>query len=245
MKNNVIIDKSGRAHYIPELWDVTRTRVLYGNTKTGLPSINLLAGDINHFYSGSIPGVLKKYFNLICGTCAQDCPGCYAKKITRNIEPFIKFALNTIEAKTDPARFFSLVEKELYNNLTVAYKVVRIHDSGDFFNNDYFIACMDFINRHPETRFGAYTKANNIVLQYGVDNLPENLTLSCSPWAGVAEPIGDLPQFIYDNKTDPELATLKHCPAVDKNGKRTGVTCAQCLHCYTAKRGDRRAVYAH
>ena len=242
----VVTDKSGKKHYIPDLWDVKRKRCSYSNDKTGLPSVNQLPGDINHLYDGSIPTALKEYFPLCSGTCHGDCPGCYAKKVTRNFEPFIKWAMNTIEAKTDPERFWHLVEKELYGNPIVIYRVVRIHDGGDFFNKDYFETGVNMIKRHMDTTsFGSYTKEADIVLGYGIDNLPSNFILSCSPWEGFCEPIGDLPQFIYDDGTNPELAALPHCPAVAKNGKRTGVQCKDCLHCYKAKRGDRWCVYAH
>ena len=59
------------------------------------------------------------------------------------------------------------------------------------------------------------------------------------------EYIGDLPQFCYDNGSDPELAKLPHCPAVDAHGNRTGVQCINCRHCYNAKRGQRWSIYAH
>lgn len=244
-----IIDKSGKQHFIPDLWDPKRSRVSYGNEKTGIPSINLLAGDKNSEYDGSFPAVLKEAFDemgaKVCGTCSGNCPGCYAKKITRNIDPAIKYTLNTLEAMEDPERFIRLCEKELYSNPIITYKVIRIHDSGDFFDDRYYKAVMDFKKRHPETIFGAYTKEQKICENYGLENIPETFSLSCSPWKDHCNPIGDLPQFIYDDGSDPEIAKLHHCPAVDKNGKRTGVQCKDCLHCYRAKRGDRWAVYAH
>ena len=249
MKNNfsgtVIVDGSGKKHIVPGLWDKNRSRVSFSNDKTGIPSINLLAGDRGQKYDGSFPKVLKDIFGDVCGTCKGNCPGCYAKKITRNIEPAIKYTLNTIEAKEDPERFIKLCEKEIFGNPIVSYKVVRIHDSGDFFSNEYFNAVMDLKKRHPETTFGAYTKEEEICSAYGLDNIPDTFSLSCSPWEGHCNAIGDLPQFIYDDSSNPEIAKLPHCPAVGKDGKRTGIQCKNCLHCYHAKRGDKWAVYAH
>ncbi len=244
---NYIVDKKGTKHFIPDMWDEKRSRCSFSNGKTGIPSANLLAGDMNHVYDGAMPKILKDYFPLICGTCNGDCPGCYAKMMTRNIEPFIKTAMNTLEAKTDPEKYFWMVERELFdNNQIVIYKVVRLHDSGDFFSRDYLDCCVDFVKKHADTtNFGAYTKAEELMNEFNIDNLPKNLVCSCSPWEGYCEPIGDLPQFIYDDGTNPELASLPHCPAVNKEGKRTGVQCKDCLHCYKAKRGDKRCVYAH
>ena len=166
-------------------------------------------------------------------------------KTTRNIIPAIKTALNTMEALSDPVRFVSLVEAEIFGNPVMIPGVVRIHDSGDFFSLEYLEAVAGMIRRHPGTRFGSYTKEEETAQRFGLDRIPDNFTLSCSPWEGHCNPIGDLPQFIYDAGDDPEITALPHCPAVDKNGHRTGIHCADCLHCYFAKRGDRIAVYPH
>lgn len=243
-----IFDKKGNVHYFYDMWDCKRKRVSYTNSKTGFPSINLLAGDKNKVYNGCVPETLKDTFNVIGGTCPYDCPGCYAKKITRNYEPAIKFALNTLEAKTDPERFWYMVEYELFKwNQFVTYKIIRTHDSGDFFNDDYFETGMKFIKKHEDsTRFYGYTKAKDTVENYGIDNLPDNFGLLCSPWGEICKPIGDLPQFIYDDGTNPELVNISHCPAIDRYGKKTGIKCKDCLWCpLHAKKGGKKAVYAH
>lgn len=217
---------------------VTITR---GNKKTRIKSFNLLAG--KGAYNGALPGKLR---GVVCfGTCAHNCPGCYAKKSTRYDNVFLAYLDNTLNAVNDPRGTVAAVERQLYGGRKKAPQYFRIHDSGDFFSFKYFCAWAEMIARHPETIFYAYTKSNNIIIRYGVDNLPANFTILCSPWAGISEPIADLPQFIYDDGTDAETAKLPHCPAVDKNGRRTGITCNQCGACPKAKRGTKRAVYAH
>lgn len=216
-----------------------------GNEKTGIMSFNLLAGNENHAYNGAIPGKAPEELKTVHGSCNCDCPGCYAKKMTRYTACMIHYAENTLFAVTDPAGLVKSIENQLYANPFTAPRVFRLHDSGDFITWEYFTEIMGMIKRHPETRYGAYTKRTEFVERYGLENLPENLSLQCSPWEGVCEPIGDLPQFIYDDGTNPEYAKLPHCPAVNKDGKRTGVQCINCLHCYTSKRGDKWAVYAH
>ena len=215
-----------------------------GNEKTGIWSVNLLAGNSNHAYSGSIPKNANPELKTVCGTCDCDCPGCYAKAMTRYTACFEHYAENTLFAINDPVGFVESIEKQLFGGM-FSPRVFRFHDSGDFFTLDYFSAVCDMVKRHPECQFGAYTKRADIVTAYGLENLPENLSLQCSPWEGFCEPIGDLPQFCYDDGSNPELSSLHHCPAVNKDGKRTGVQCKDCLHCYHARRGERWAVYAH
>lgn len=232
---------------------IEKAFITRGNGKTEIDSANLLAGDRSENYNGCIPKTetAKHEYekrdldvSAVCGTCKGNCPGCYAKKETRYTFTMIHYAENTLFAMSNPVAYVADIEKQIYENGNTP-ELFRIHDSGDFFNLEYFTAWVEMIKKHPETRFGAYTKENEIVENYGIDNLPENFSLQCSPWEGHCKPIGDLPQFIYDDGTDPEIAKLPHCPAVDKNGKRTGVTCKQCKYCYNAKRGAKRAVYAH
>lgn len=235
-------DKKG-THIIPGLWDITRKRCSECNGKTEIVSVSFLAG--SGLYDGSTPECLSM-LPPIDGTCNTNCPGCYAKAMTRYPVVFLKFYLNTIEMRNDPERFISLIEKEIFSgNPLTSPRVIRLHDSGDIDNIDYCKAVMGLIERHPETRIGTYTKRNDIIDEYGIENLPGNLSLNCSPWKNICMPIGNLPQFIYDDGTQPELDKLPHCPAITKDGKKTGITCKQCLHCYTAKPGDKWAVYAH
>lgn len=250
---------------IAEKTNVVKVFISRGNTKTGIDSFNLLAGDASAMYNGATPkteNALDKFAAAginpleMCGTCDGNCPGCYAKRMTRYTDVYIHFAENTAAVKDDPAAVVAALEAAIFadgNNP----ELFRMHDSGDFcIDKDadgnpgeksfiYFSEICAMIARHPGTRFGAYTKCASVVNRYGIDNLPENFSLQCSPWDGHCEPIGDLPQFIYDNGSNPELATLPHCPAVDRNGNRTGVMCKDCKYCYNARRGQRRAVYAH
>lgn len=216
------------------------------NRKTHIPSFNLPAGDKNKPYNGCIPAVIKDYIlgSGCTGSCSGDCPGCYDKKSTRYPGAMLSRFDNFMSLLIDIESVFTALENMLYSHGKKPDQF-RIHDGGDFFSYDYFCAWVDFAKKHPETQFGCYTKEREIVLQYGIDNLPKNFSLQCSPWPGHCDPIGDLPQFWYDDFTNPDLEKVPHCPAVDRNGKRTGITCDKCKHCYNAKRGQVWAVYKH
>ena len=49
--------------------------------------------------------------------------------------------------------------------------------------------------------------------------------------------------FFYDDNTDDRFVGAAHCPAIDRDGHETGVTCAQCRRCM--KHGSKTAVYSH
>ena len=228
--------------------DYSKIYVSFNYEKTGIPSFSLLAGNQNWLYNGYMTKEAKQAVNdyQIKGTCPATCTGCYALKMTRYPAVFKHLAYNTLLVKESPEKALQALHDKYFSNPYKAPNIFRIHDSGEFFSLWYFYCWIDFIKEHPNTIFGSYTKQKTFVNLYlRKEKLPDNLTLSCSPWKGFCEPIANLPQFCYDNGTDPTLLSIPHCPAVNKDGKRTGVQCINCLHCYKANYGEKWAVYSH
>jgi Gene product 88 len=64
-------------------------------------------------------------------------------------------------------------------NLPTKAKIVRIHVSGDFFSEAYFLAWCDVARSNPETTFYAYTKSIHF-WQRNVSEVPLNLILTAS-----------------------------------------------------------------
>lgn len=72
-----------------------------------------------------------------------------------------------------------LLAREILQALPQKARVIRVHTSGDFFNNTYFKAWLKVAQIAPNIRFYAYTKA----LQYWVDSraeIPPNFILTAS-----------------------------------------------------------------
>ncbi len=57
--------------------------------------------------------------------------------------------------------------------------IVRIHVSGDFYNEAYFLAWIEVANRNPDRLFYAYTKSLGWWVKHR-DNIPKNLVLTAS-----------------------------------------------------------------
>lgn len=222
-----------------------------GNTKTNIPSFNLLAGDASKPYAGAVPNSV--YPGTVCGTCAGTCPGCYAMKMTRYPATFIAYANNTEITRDCPDGLETM--KKAINEYIDEFEPrrFRIHDSGDFFGLDYMIAWDEIARKNHGTRFYCYTKRVDLLYIFvEIFGRVPAFTVQLSTWPGILEEktlinlhLDAFPRFEYDDGTRPELASLPHCPAVDKNGKRTGVTCNKCKHCANAKPGEKWAVYAH
>jgi len=74
---------------------------------------------------------------------------------------------------------FDLVKSGQKPILPKGAKAIRIHASGDFFNQSYFDLWIDIANENPDVEFWAYTKS----LKYWVQRLgiiPSNLELTAS-----------------------------------------------------------------
>lgn len=241
-----VTTKTGRKVKVPQMWDPKRNRLLHDG-KTGVWSVGTLAGSAAAAgYQGYIPDACSSLPSCP-GTCDQTCPGCYALRMSRYISTYLLLYVNTLEMRQDPGRFYALVWLQL-QRMTPRKRgdKFRLNESGDFETYAQFEAAMTFTRSIPEMRVWTYTKNYEYLDRYDIErNKPENLGLMCSPWEGVCGAYKDLAQFILDDGTDPELANKPHCPAVDRNGHRTKVTCNQCGFCPTAKPGTRRYVYKH
>jgi hypothetical protein len=59
-------------------------------------------------------------------------------------------------------------------------KLVRIHESGDFYSADYFAMWMHVCRLIPDLKFYAYSKNLTMILDYGMEMLPKNFYLTAS-----------------------------------------------------------------
>ena len=110
------------------------------------------------------------------------CPGasacravCYAKQ-GRYIMPNVRDARMHNLAyflKYGRAEFVLMAEQDL-TRFVKRYNVVRIHDSGDFFSQDYVDAWKDIASLFPQTIFYAYTKSHHLDF---VTDCPANLRI--------------------------------------------------------------------
>jgi hypothetical protein len=67
----------------------------------------------------------------------------------------------------------------ILDSLPIDAKLARIHVSGDFFSDTYFLAWMDVAKARPETLFYGYTKSLVIWLRHQ-SSVPANFKLTAS-----------------------------------------------------------------
>lgn len=242
------------------LFNPSRTRCGYDNEKvgTGTPTLSTMPGTAASLADNASSTGLARYSELIeaagaarCTSCKEDCPGCYAKALKAYTGVFEKYLLNTIELHLAPARFYALVEKELYPNPWTCPPVVRLHEGGEFVSAEDLAAFLEFAARHPRTLFFGYSKDERVHFMMLHKLLPSNVRFACSPWTTaegkvLCPPIGNAYQFIYDDGTSRGRDGVFRCPCSNPDGSiNKSATCTGCGRCIVCKDGAQTIVYPH
>ena len=220
--------------------------IVDGNQKVGkgIYCINLLSGDEPLTLSN---GLQLTNISGTCEGCCEYCKkSCYAiknQKFRSTKNNLISWSENTLLAKQYTNQFFNDIQSFLNRSMVSA---IRFHSFGEIPSFKYLLQMIELANNNPFVRFYTYTKRYEWIEQLLKEqDLPQNLVINISIWHNNYNNPYGLPEFIYDDHTDPSLANIPHCPAVDKNGNETGVTCATCKRCIFATKGQKTAVYEH
>lgn len=225
----------------------THLKVHSGNKKTGkgIWLVNLLPGDTPLTKND---GTVLTNVAGSCGGCCQNCKkDCYAARyvLFHHNSCVPSYASNTVLARHDVKTFFKELQDFIDRNIV---SVIRLHSSGEIPTKEYLIEMVKIAKANPMVIFYTYTKRfkwlEEVIDEYG--DLPNNLIINVSIWHKNYDNPLNLPEFIYDDGTEPELENLFHCPAVERGGRDNNeMTCSSCKRCFKAKKGDKIAVYAH
>ena len=219
-----------------------------GNTKLGkgVYALNLMPG------SKPISSKDKGQLTNVTGTCVGCCDGCenycYAVRDARRFHNTVipSVGKNTEIMRHDMDKGFKQIKEQL---IAKKAKVLRWHSSGEIMSYDYLLHMVKMAVELPDVKFYFYTKRFGFVEKYLKNHgmFPENLVCNISEWKGNTDGyyLDGLNRFVYDDGTDPAMQSVVHCPAVDKTGHKTGITCDQCKRCFSGNKGTMTAVYEH
>lgn len=179
----------------------------------------------------------------VCSSCEHDC---YAVRIMRMNRPTVinawaentNLTMNPFDLRRAVLAFIDEKKPDL----------IRWHVSGEFHSYFYFEMVARICKERPDVIIYTYTKHDDFIhlYRYKFGMLPENFRVTYSaPFGTMDHAVTGLHTFVYDDGTDAEIASLPHCPAVDRDGKQTGVSCSKCHRCIDAKPGTFTAVHAH
>src|SRR3990167_1907443 len=117
-----------------------------------------------------IPAFRSKSGESTCPNAAACVKGCYARQgayVWSNVAK----AYEDRYQLTKSSEFVAIISAEL--NRRKSIKIVRIHDSGDFYSADYLLKWIKICENNPNIQFYTYTK----MVQYFnySEDLPINL----------------------------------------------------------------------
>ena len=180
-----------------------------------------------HFIIWNLPAVCT------CPYATDKCKGlCYARKAERLYPQVLparenNFAMSRLADFAD--RMIYTLEVEISRNEKNGVKtVVRIHESGDFYNQDYTNKWLE-IARHFEGRnvtFMAYTKS---VKFFVGKTIPENMTVRFSVWDDTKPADIETAKRLGLSTYSANIADIVN--AMVESGKTTKCDCADCANC--------------
>ena len=145
---------------------------------------------------------------LVCpsaGVCAQLC---YARSGTYNFSNVKKAHVRNLESIiNDPEGWRAELTNELKAKRYQGGKSVRIHDSGDFFSEQYFLLWLDIAKENPHVFFYAYTKEVAMVKKH---ELPENFVIIFS--------MGGTQDHLVDKEKDRHADVFPSIEALEEAG---------------------------
>lgn len=181
----------------------------------------------------------------VCSDCANG--GCYAvrdAKLHHNA-CIPAWGKNTLLMRENPVKAFSQIKQILIKNHA---HTLRFNVSGELEEYSWLLCLVQLAKELPDVQVYFYTKQFSFVKKFLEENgkFPDNLACNLSRWRDNLKNFDTrgCNVFAYDDGTDPELKSWVHCPAVNKNGRETGIQCKDCRRCM-ANKGVKTAVYAH
>lgn len=185
------------------------TYITYGNAKMSIPLFSITP-------RATCPGRTK--------LCSKYCYGMKAYRMFEQTRD--KRHRCTELTMTDG--FVDIITGELKNSL-IPY--VRIHESGDFYDQVYLDKWIEIAKRLPDRKFLAFTKSFHL----DFSQVPENMVIYLSLW--VDTDMNSIPESLkkyrkaYVNMTYKKYKG-KYTDFIPKTAKRCSGLCDQCLICF-------------
>jgi hypothetical protein len=133
---------------------------------------------------------------------------CYARSGTYNFSNVKKAHTRNLELIVDDAEGWkNQLTNELKAKRYQGGKSVRVHDSGDFFTEQYFLLWLDIAKENPHVFFYAYTKEVAMVKKH---ELPDNFVIIFS--------MGGTQDHLVDKEKDRHADVFPSIEALEEAG---------------------------
>jgi hypothetical protein len=167
-------------------------------------------------------------FNLPCRktcrkglACHKFCYAAKAERLYPNVKPCREKNLRASKGVTFVSRMIDLIKSQ-------KNKYFRIHESGDFYSQEYILKWYEICRGLPGTTFYVYTKRNDLFTPQILADKPDNLTLiySLDGIRTLDMSKVDIPEG-YDKVTCTHQ-TATNCPALANEDVKCMRDCFKC-----------------
>ena len=169
--------------------------------------------------------VKANIFNLPSKTtCLQglECHNyCYAGKAEVQYPAVLPSRERNLAATKEP----SFIAETMHILKTRKNKLVRVHESGDFYSEEYAINWLYIATYMPEYTFYAYTKRTDMFTEEILRGKPKNFILLYS--VDGLDKVEELPKGF--DKVARVASTETNCPAQSDKSVLCGVQCKKCF----------------
>lgn len=157
-------------------------------------------------------------FNLPAGmsTCNRICPGCYAIKFQKLYPNVLPYRNRMLEASQQPD-FVTQISADIAS-CRKPFKYVRIHESGEFYSQDYIDKWYTITKSFPQYIFYAYTKRTADFDFTSLSSLPNFVLIDSLMHGGL--------NYAKSTQLSSSIFT---CPATLSKTVRCGVECSYCM----------------
>lgn len=174
-------------------------------------------------------------FNLPAIKTCKKCLDCHKYCYARKAEKLYPKVLPCRERNYQESLKDSFVDKMISLLERKKGKLVRIHESGDFYSLEYIQKWFTVIRSFPDKKFYAYTKRNDLFTTEILANKPENLTLIYSIDGIRKSKIVCNDDWVYNincegfDKIAIVHETFTNCPAIKDKSIMCGKDCTKCI----------------
>jgi len=170
-------------------------------------------------------------FSLPAGkeVCNRECAGCYAIKAQKQYKGVLPYRQEVL-ALTKSADFVTIAVDALKHLIKTKRKIpprfVRIHQSGDFYSQEYIDKWVEIIKQVPELIFYSYSKRLKEFNFTEMKKLPNSIVKDSF--------VGDKINFGKHEYLEELIKGMEEdeyfiCPDVDTKEQICGSTCTHCM----------------
>lgn len=155
--------------------------------------------------------------------CGRECPGCYA------IKAQVRFPTNTVNYRhrmleaSKKSTFAARIASEI-NSSTREVVAIRVHESGDFYSQEYIDSWVKIAKFVPNKKFYAFTKRKKDFDFSKLEALPNFVLIDSLKFGGIN-------YGTYEEMSNlAEKHGAKLCPVTLGHNVNCGI---ECKHCWT------------